>query len=72
MTGLKYQKVLPLRSEPWSKWRMLIETGSACLGRDLVSPASHLFRHGNLIDFHLSHILFKTEGGREFMSCHML
>ena len=51
---------------------MLIETGSACLGRDLVSPASHLFRHGSLIDFHLSHILFKTEGGREFMSCHML
>lgn len=51
---------------------MLIETEFACLGRALILPASHLFRHGSFIDFHLSHILLKTEGGREVMSCHVI
>lgn len=51
---------------------MLIETEFASLGRALILPASHLFRHGSFIDFHLSHVLLKTEGGREVMSCHVI
>lgn len=42
------------------------------LEKSLVSPASHLFRQGSFTDFHLSHILFKTEGDMEVISCHVI
>lgn len=72
MTGLKYQKVLPLRSDPWSEKENVNRNGVCVPGKSLVSPASHLFRQGSFTDFHLSHILFRTEGGMEVISCHVI
>lgn len=68
-TGLKYQKVLPLRSDPWSEKDNVNRNGVCVPGKSLVSPASHLFRQGSFTDFHLSHILFRKE---EVISCHVI
>lgn len=72
MTGLKYQKVLPLRSDPWSKKENVNRNGVCVPGKSLVSPASHLFRQGSFNDFHLSHSLFRAEVDIEPISCHVI